>query len=218
MAFIYLRIARPILTVALILGVSHILTWSFEFADPLRLIWKFLCVGSLALYASSKARNTDGWVLAALLFISAASDVLLEIVGQIRGALTFIVADILGILLYVRNLRPHLGRSSWLLAALALIACVLLAYVLPARRDEALGIAVFVIPLALMTIMGSLSQFSWRFVGLGTLMILSSDMLIFARMGPLEWLPLINQTIWLLYFLGEFLVAIGVVRGLRERP
>ena len=205
---------RLLLIVAAIVGVTHVLTWSIEMGDPLRLTWKFFCVGTLALYAGMKAHNVDGWLLTALLLISATSDVLLETVGQVPGALTFIVADIVGIVLYTRSLRPDLKQSAWVWGIFALIACVSLAYALPARREEALGIAVFVIPLTLMTITGWVSRFSWRFVGIGTFLILSSDMLIFAHMGPLEGLPLINQTIWLCYFFGELLVTIGVVRGL----
>jgi hypothetical protein len=46
-------------------------------------------------------------------------------------------------------------------------------------------------------------------------MVLSSDLLIFARMGVLRDMAAGAEIVWLLYFVGEVLVAIGVTRALR---
>ncbi len=60
------------------------------------------------------------------------------------------------------------------------------------------------------------SRFPRYRVGIGALMFLGSDLLIFARMGPLPGSPLPGLLIWPLYFGGQALIAWGVVRTLAD--
>jgi hypothetical protein len=60
-----------------------------------------------------------------------------------------------------------------------------------------------------------LTRFQPLLVGVGAMMILFTDLLIFGRMGPLNGLAGMSEVIWLCYFVGEVLVAYGVTRGLR---
>jgi uncharacterized membrane protein YhhN len=209
-------LARFILAAAIFIGISHVITWSIEMDDGVRLGWKFACVGTLALYAALCARSFDGWLITAVLLLSAFSDVFLETIGRVPGALSFIVADIIAITLYLRNLRSKLTMQACMLAGLFVLAIVALAFVLPANRDEALAIAIFIVPLASMTAIAFMSRFPRPLVGLGTTMVLASDMLIFARMGPLQGTAFTAESVWLLYFIGEVLIAIGVTRVLRR--
>lgn len=201
---------RLVLFASILLGTAYAATWTVPVDEPIKLVWKFACVGSLALYAALRARSLDGWLLVAVLLCSAMSDVLLETAGQLVGGLSFIVADLFAIALYARNARAKASWRAWLATLLVMIECAALAFALPADRDAAPGIAIFVLPLALMAAMAWHSRFPRPLVGLGAIMILGSDMLIFARMGPFEGVALINEAIWLVYFLGEVLVTIGV--------
>jgi uncharacterized membrane protein YhhN len=210
--------SRAILILALFLGVTHVETWSVHFGDTFRLAWKFACVGMLALYAGWQARSVDGWMLVVVLLLSAASDVLLEAGGQLPGALSFVAANMIAITLYARNLAPTLRGETWAAAALVVAGCVTLAYVLPTDRTGAAGIALFTVPLAAMAAMAWMSQFPRPYSGVGAAMILSSDLMIFARMGPLNGAARINETIWLLYFFGEFLVTIGITCAMGRDP
>jgi uncharacterized membrane protein YhhN len=206
---------RVVLIAAIVIGISHITTWSSDIGDGARLSWKFACVGTLALYAGLCARTFDGWLITAVMLLSAFSDVFLETIGQIPGAISFIVADIMAIILYSRNLRPGLTSLRYLLGGMYVLAAVALAYVLPANRDEALGIALFTIPLASMSAIAFMTRFPSQFVGLGAAMVLASDLLIFARMGPLHNTQFTAETVWLLYFIGEVLIVVGVTRALK---
>lgn len=47
-------------------------------------------------------------------------------------------------------------------------------------------------------------------------MFVASDALIAARMGPLAGSPWVGYAIWLLYYLGQLLIFLGVNRRLRE--
>lgn len=126
----------------------------------------------------------------------------------------FIVADFIAILLYYRNFRPNLGAGSYLGAAMFVGGVSLASYLLPTDRGDAIIVAIFVVPLATMTALTFLTRFSPWLVGLGTLLILLSDLLIFRRMGPIECMAGLREAIWLCYFVGEALVVYGVTRGL----
>lgn len=54
------------------------------------------------------------------------------------------------------------------------------------------------------------SRFPLGRVGLGAALFALSDLLIFARMGPLAASPIPGLLIWPLYFFGQFLICIGI--------
>ncbi len=209
-------LAQAILVIGIIVGLSHVATFSGAFNHTVTIIWKFASVGTLALYAMSVARNRDGWVIALVMLLSAVSDVLIVTIGQVPGAISFIIADLIAITLYYRNLQLNLSVRHYLISVAAVSASVFLAYILPANREEALGIAIFTIPLACMTAFAFLSTFP-RIVGFGAALVLFSDLLIFARLGPLAAMPMGAEAVWLLYFVGEIFVVVGVTRALRAK-
>jgi uncharacterized membrane protein YhhN len=57
------------------------------------------------------------------------------------------------------------------------------------------------------------SHFPRHWVGLGAVLFAVSDLLIFARTGPLAGSMLPQVLIWPLYFGGQVLIATGVVRA-----
>lgn len=206
---------RIILMIAVAIGLSHVITFSTSTDEIVRVIWKFASVGTLCIYACFCARNTDGWLIAAVMLFSALSDVLLVTIGEVPGALSFIIADCLAIWLYSRHLRARIGLASASYLISFTLAAGSLAYVLPNDRSEALGLAIFTLPLAAMAGFATLSRFPGYLVGLGATMVLSSDLLIFARMGALKDLIAGEELVWLSYFVGEVLVVMGVTRALR---
>jgi uncharacterized membrane protein YhhN len=206
---------RIILLFAIVIGLGHVLTFSSPTDETLKFVWKFASVGTLALYAAICARNLDGWLITGVMLFSALSDIFLVTIGDIPGALSFIVADCIAIWIYCRHLRSRMGAPAIIITSLFIIAASGLAYMLPADRAEALGIAIFTIPLAAMAAFANLSRFPRYLVGLGAAMVLGSDLLIFARMGVLKDIAAGAELVWLLYFVGEVLVVMGVTRALR---
>jgi uncharacterized membrane protein YhhN len=61
------------------------------------------------------------------------------------------------------------------------------------------------------------SSFPRYRVGLGAVLFVASDLLIFARMGPLAASALPGLLVWPLYYFGQVLIATGVVGELRAR-
>ena len=61
-----------------------------------------------------------------------------------------------------------------------------------------------------------ISRFPVALTGLGALMFVLSDLFIFARAGPLAQAAWIGLAIWTLYYVGQLMICLGVVRTLER--
>jgi uncharacterized membrane protein YhhN len=213
------RTARWVLIAAIVAGASYLVGETLQIPLALSIIWKGAGVGLLAVYAALRARTADGWLLAALMACGAAGDVLLETSGLIVGAVAFLGEHLLALLLYLRNLRSPLKPQDRLVTFLLPPATVLLAFALPADRIAAPAAAVYAVGLGAMAASAWISRFPRALTGLGALMFLASDMLIFLRTGrPFAHETWMGWAVWSLYFAGQLLIVLGVVRGLARPP
>jgi uncharacterized membrane protein YhhN len=211
-------LTRAVLVAALVGGVSYLAADHLPLSQAVSLAWKGSGVGLLAVYAALRARSFDGWLLFAVMALGAAGDVLLGAAGFVVGGAAFLVGHVVAIVLYQRNRRAGLGWPAWIAAAALIAATVGAAYLLPADRTGAPGVALYAFGLAYMAASAWLSRFP-RSVALGALMFLASDLLIFARSGPLAGVAWVGLAVWSLYFAGQALICTGVVRTLaHERP
>lgn len=173
--------------------------------DPALLVaWKGAGVGLLALWAALCVPGRTGRLLAIVLALGAAGDVLLAAVSLEAGAVAFLAGHIVAIRLYLTNKRP---RAGWL-PFLAVPPVVALAAWLPADPATASGIALYATGLAAMAASATVSR--WPFAALGAWLFVASDLLIFAGLGPLAGSQLAATGIWPLYFAGQALIAFGV--------
>jgi uncharacterized membrane protein YhhN len=168
-------------------------------------------VGLLAIWARLEATSRDGRMIAAVLALGALGDVMLETHGMMTGALVFLAGHILACVLYVRNKGP----AIWFAMPVAALVAVT-AYWLPAVRSEAPGVALYALGLGAMAGTALFSRFPFASVGVGALLFVVSDLLIFARMGPLAGSDIANLLIWPTYFIGQALIAWGVVTTLQR--
>jgi len=209
------RMARLVLAAAILGGVSYVLSWSLHLPLAGSTAWKGSGVALLAVYAGLKARSLDGRLICVVMGFGALGDMLLEVLGLIPGALAFLAGHLVAIGLYLRNRRPAPGLSARLLAAVIVPVTVITAFLLPADRAGAPGVALYALGLSVMAATAWLSRFPRYQVGAGALMFLASDLLIFARSGPLHGATWVGLAIWSLYFGGQVLVCLGVTRTLR---
>ena len=209
--------AKLVLALAILGGVSFMLASRLALPEAGAIAWKGSGVALLALYAAMRARTPDGWRIAAVMALGAVGDVLLETHGLIPGAVAFLAGHLAAIDLYLRNRRPRLERSQLLLAILIVPATVITAYLLPADRAGAPGVALYSAGLAVMAATAWISRFPRTGAGLGALMFVASDLLIFARLGPLAHNPWVSPAIWALYFAGQLKICLGVVGTLAKR-
>ena len=212
-------LARWVLIASIIAGVSYVASWDRGLPQAAELTWKGLGVSLLAVYAALKARDLDGWLLVAVMAFGALGDVLLGAMGLTVGAIAFLAGHVVAIGLYLRNRRQALSRSQLAFAVVLVPATVIIAWLLPSDRAAAPGVAFYSLGLSLMAATAWTSRFH-RFrvgVGVGAVMFVVSDLLIFGRAGPLPDNFLTGLGVWGLYYFGQLLICVGVTKTLSSR-
>ncbi|WP_269713783.1 lysoplasmalogenase family protein [Caulobacter sp. NIBR2454] len=206
-----------VLLAAVVAGVSYMASWNMDLPLAASAAWKGAAVSLLALYAGLRAEGRDGWLLCAALAFYALGDVLLEVIGLTRGAVAFLIGHLVAIALYWRNRDRRLTMAR-LVAALAIVpATVVISYLLPADRSFAPGVAFYAFGLSLMAAAAIASRFNRAGVGLGAVLFVISDLLIFARAGPLEGEAWVGFGVWGLYLAANLLICLGVTRVLSRK-
>ena len=203
----------PLFAAALIAGVSYWIGGRHAGASVLPIAWKGSAVGLLAAWAALNARDRDGWQLAAVLALGALGDMVLEY-SQAGGAGAFLAAHIVAAALYWRHRRMTRSSSQTALAILLLIGTPLIAFLLPADRTSAPLIAVYALGLGAMAGSAWASNFPRYRVGIGAVWFVASDLLIFAKLGPLAASPVPGLLIWPHYLAGQSQIAWGAVTTL----
>lgn len=205
---------RPWLLASLAVSISYFFARDNDLPGNLLVIWKGAAVACLAVYAARRAKNVDGWLLVAVMALGAIGDMVLE-VDLVAGGALFAAGHLIAVALFLRNARESRTGSQWLAALALLIGTPTIAALLALpdpRWPMAAGYA---------AIVGAMAAAAWtsRFpryrVGIGAVLFVISDLLIFAREGSHISEQLTWWTIWPLYYAGQFLIATGVVRTLR---
>ena len=208
------KILAPwLLRAAVFAGLSYPAIWGLGLGSDIMTVWKGAGVGLLAIWALMFARDHDGWLLVIVMACGAAGDVLVEVVGLDVGAAAFAAGHGVAIWLYARNRRAALTNSQRLLALLIVPATVITAYLLPTDRDGVTGVVIYTVMLSSMAAMAWTSRFPRYRTGIGAMMFVASDLLIFARLGPIADTVTLAVAVWLLYFIGQLLIATGVRNG-----
>lgn len=207
---------RPWLLASLLLGISYFFVKDGAIPGLWLMLWKGGSVALLAGYAWHSVQGLDGRLIAGVMALGALGDVLIEIDTGAGGA-AFFAGHVVAIWLYARHRRGIVTPSQKLAAVALLVVTPIISYLLPADRAVALPVALYALVLGGMAGMAWTSAFPRYRVGIGALLFVASDLLIFAQMGPLAESPLPGLTIWPLYYFGQFLICTGVVRCLRGR-
>ncbi len=171
--------------------------------------WKGAGPWLLALYALANARNADGHLITAVLAFGALGDVLIERDLTMGGA-AFAVGHAFAIALFLRNRRKWLSSTQRALAFVVVPATVLTATFLT-RDAAAIAYSVF---LSAMAALAWTSRFPRYRTGIGAMLFVASDILIFAQMSALESQIWVDYAIWCLYFIGQVLIVLGVTQTL----
>ncbi len=207
---------RPWLLASLVAGISFFFVRDGALAGLFKMAWKGAGVALLAVYALIRAPGTDGKMLAAVMAFGAAGDMVIEISLE-AGAASFFVGHVIAIALYARHRRTSLTPAQKATAVALLLGTPLIAFLLPADRSAAPGVALYALALGGMAAAAWSSAFPRYRVGLGAVLFVVSDLLIFSRMGPLRASPLPDLLIWPLYYLGQLLICTGAVGFLRGK-
>jgi len=207
---------RPWLLASLVAGIGYYFIAQTALPDIYEWTIKGAGAAFLAIYALTRHQGRDTRQIAAVMACGALGDVLIEL-NLIWGALAFLVGHLIAIQLYLRHRRTVLNRSQKLVCLAFLVLIPLIAFLIPADRSAAPGVALYAAGLGAMTATAWSSTFSRYRVGIGAVLFAVSDLLIFSRMGPLENSAIPGLLIWPLYYFGQFLICIGVVGELKKR-
>ncbi|MFL9841805.1 lysoplasmalogenase family protein [Sphingomonas sp. ST-64] len=196
---------------AVVAGASYCLeAWGLVDPGALGPVWKTSGVALLAVWTATRARGTDGWLLAGALALGALGDLLLETHGLMVGGAAFAAGHVVACVLYLRNRRDSLTPSQkafgWLLAP----ATIGIAALFAAPAGGAVQAGAYSAFLGVMAALAWTSRFPRYRVGLGAVLFVVSDLLIFSRFGPLEGSGVPSLLIWPTYFSAQALIAWGV--------
>lgn len=202
----------------LLVSVMAACAYYFLSDNPIGELWLFLikgsAVGLLAVYAYRRTTGPDGAILVLALILSAAGDTVLGLSFE-GGGLLFLLSHLAAIALYLRNRRAAPSASQNALGLAMLIGVPVVSYFV---SNDPL-IALYSIGLGAMAAAAWTSRFPRYRVGLGAVLFVVSDWLIFSEFGSVDLGDLPELTIWPLYYAGQLMIATGVVQTLRgENP
>ncbi len=209
---------RPYLLGSLLAGISFPATWLFLPLDGglFAIIWKMAAVGLLVPFALRRHHEGEFILLAIMLACYALGDGLIEL-SMVAGALAFAIGHLVAITMYFRHRRVSPAFSQKLLAVTILLATPVIAYLLPADRGEGMQVAAYSVVLAAMAAMAWSSNFPRYRVGIGAILFVISDLLIFAELGPLADSQWSGIAIWYFYYFGVLMITVGVAQTLVKR-
>ncbi len=201
---------RPWLLASLVAGISFFFVKDSHLPGLYQIAWKGAGVALLAVWAFVRHPSRDARQIGLVMAFGALGDMLIEL-SLTAGAGAFFVGHLVAINLYLRHQRTVMSISQKLACAALLLLTPVIAFVLPADRSMAPGVAIYAFALGAMAAAAWASSFPRYRVGLGAVMFVASDLLIFARLGPLAQSQLPGLLIWPLYYFGQFLICIGVI-------
>jgi len=204
-----LRDCRPWLIASLAASTSYFFLRDLGIPGAPEVLWKGAGVGCLAVYAARRARGANRWPLVAVMAVGALSDMVLE-ANLLAGGALFAVAHCLAIALYLHNPRNDRSAIQMLTAAALLIGTPLIAALLTIPDPQWPFAAIYSLFVGAMAARAWVGGFSRVRVGVGAVLFVISDLLIFAREGQRLPEALTLWTIWPIYYVGQFMIATGV--------
>lgn len=207
---------RPWLLASLFFGLTFPLSVQLGLPDFLSIPWKMAGVGLLIGYALRKHRMGEFLLVAGVMALWALGDGLLEL-DMIWGAIAFAVGHVIAVYLFLRHQRVHPVLNQKLLAIAVFVLAPMAAYFLPTDRAVGVQAAVYTLFVAGMAATAWNSNFPRYRVGIGAMAFVASDLLIFAEMGPLSGAAWTDLAIWVLYYGGVLMIAVGVVTTMVKR-
>ena len=206
---------RPYLLLSLLFGISYFFVMDGKVGGSWLALWKGAGVGFLAVYAAHRGRGRDGALIAVVMALGALADVVLEFSFLVGGAI-FAVGHLVAIWLYMTNRRAE-PTGSQLGAGLALLVFTpVLAGMITYPLDNWILAALYAAIVGTMAAAAWTSRFPRYRVGVGAVLFVVSDLVIFAREAGHMSRDMAEWLVWPLYYGGQFLIATGVVQTLRK--
>lgn len=203
---------RPWLLASLIAGISYWFVADSWIPGLYLILWKGAGVALLAVYAWRHHPVADAHRIALVMALGALGDMVLE-VNFTGGAMAFLLGHLVAIALYLKHRRQSLAQGEKLMAAGLLLGIPAASFWLTGRPE----VGFYALGLGGMAATAFACDFPRSRVAMGAVMFAVSDLLIFARMGPLADSAIPHLLVWPLYYFGQFLITVGVIGALRRK-
>lgn len=206
---------RPWLFASLAASISYFFFRDNPVPGLYLIAWKGAAVSLLAIYAARRAKGTDGWLLVAVMALGALGDMVLEL-DMLAGGALFALGHVVATVLFLRNLRFRRSRSQTSAAIALLVGPPLIAAMLAQADPRWMLAAGYAAIGGAMAGSAWISRFPRYCVGIGAVLFLISDLIIFAREGGHVAEAVSWWLVWPLYYAGQFMIATGVVGSLHR--
>lgn len=205
---------RPYLLLSLLFAITYFFVMDGKVGGSWLALWKGAGVGFLASYAAHRASGRDGVLITIVLALGAIADVVLEFSFLIGGSI-FALGHIVAIGLYMSNRRESTTSSQRAAGIALLIGTPLLAALLTYPLENWVLVALYALIVGAMGGAAWTSSFPRYRVGIGAVLFVISDLVIFAREAAQMPADIAEWLVWPLYYSGQFLIATGVVQTIR---
>jgi uncharacterized membrane protein YhhN len=207
---------KALIFISAVSSLFYLLTIYFQ---PYRgsVIIKALSIAPIAWLTFRVLKTLDGLILSLVLIFSCIGDVMLGLHREdffIYGLVAFLIAHLFYIWLFTRNF-PGLFRVSQKkqlgLLLLLVYSAAMTAWLWSGLGEMRLPALVYLSVITLMCITATLADFSHSSIVFGAMLFLLSDSLIAVNKFKMQ-IPYSNYAIWITYYLGQCLIALGFLR------
>lgn len=202
---------RPWLLVSILAAIGYFVLRSQPINPDMITALKGAGAAFLAVYAWQRHDSREAKLLAAVMILSALGDVLIEYNLEYGGA-AFFASHVAAISLYLGNQRSSTTTSQKAAGTALLIMTPIISWLL----SGSVAIGVYAVALGGMAASAWMSRFPRYRVGIGAVLFVLSDWLIFAGLGMPEGAGVFSFLVWPIYYAGQLLIATGVIQTLRK--
>ena len=206
---------RPYLLLSLIFGISYFFVMDGKVGGSFLSLWKGAGVAFLAIYAAQRGRGREGVLITLVLAFGALADVVLEF-NFLFGGLLFAVGHLIAIWLFMTQRREQTTASQKAAGLALLIGTPALAALLTYPLENWYLAALYALVVGAMAGAAWTSRFPRYRVGIGAVLFVVSDLIIFAREAGQMPRDIAEWLVWPLYYGGQFLIATGVIQTIRK--
>lgn len=207
---------RPYLLAAFVAALAYY----YLRAGPWPELWFIPLKGAalvlLALYAFMRHSGRGARLVAVMMLIAAAGEMILEFDGA-AGHVIYLGYHIAALVLYLRYRREMLTASQKLTAATLLVMPPLILSMAGGEVGGGFMLVAYGLVAGAMAAGAWSSSFPRYRVGVGAVLILTANLLYFFGMGILQGSILPQIFAWPVTFVGQFLICTGVIQTLRKR-
>ena len=207
---------RPYLLLSLLFAISYFFAMDGKLGGAWMALWKGAGIAFLAAYAGHRGKGKGRVLIASVMALGALGDVALEF-SFLAGGLVFALSHLTAVYLFLSHMRRPASASQKMAGLALLLFTPAIAGMLTYPLDNWLLVTLYA------TLLGAMAGTAWigtfpRYrVGLGAVLFVASDLVLFAQESSHVSSELAAWIIWPLYYSGQFLIVTGVVQTLRKQ-